>query len=182
MTANATLNRFFDLLRQRQPEVAEELIQAEVDVNVYGQSSGSPLHDVIWLIDDDTRRLSAVRLLLERGANPNKGSLDDEYEPMAAALLRSDTEIMRLLLAHGADPNTKQEDFELFYDWAEFEYRFDTYDLRLPEEPTPADKVSEDAWLKFLDRVAVKYAARRPDYLHLLRQYGAKSGAELQQG
>jgi hypothetical protein len=49
-----------------------------------------------------------------------------------------------------------------------------------PESPTDADKASEDSWLKFLDRLTIKYGKRRPDYLMLLRERGALTYAEQQ--
>ena len=42
-----------------------------------------------------------------------------------------------------------------------------------------ADKASEDAWLLYLDRCAIKHGARRPDYLFLLREFGARTATEL---
>ncbi len=68
---------------------------------------------------------------------------------------------------------------EILYQWAEFDYRYDEYDLSLPEEPTETEQKSEDLWLLFLERLAVKYGKRPPDYLRVLRDYGAKKTREL---
>jgi len=75
--------------------------------------------------------------------------------------------------------NREQADGETLYDYAEFDYRYETYDMKLPEEPAETDRVSEDAWLKFLDRLAIKYGKRRPDHLFLLRERGALTTDEV---
>ncbi len=56
--------------------------------------------------------LAAVRLLMERGANPNTPSPLSEYTPLmwAAYCEVADLEIVRLLLAKGADPKAKGSD------------------------------------------------------------------------
>lgn len=69
---------------------------------------------------------------------------------------------------------------ESFYDYAEFEYRFQVYDLKEPELPTEDDRKDEDSWLQYLDRMAVKYNKQRPDHIFLLRSFGAKTFMELQ--
>ncbi len=61
-------------------------------------------------------------------------------------------------------------------------YSESLYRLTLPEEPGPEDKVSEQAWLSFLDRISKKYGTRPPDGLHLLRRHGALTKAELEKG
>lgn len=91
-----------------------------------------------------------------------------------------DTRILKLLLDHGADPNKEHDLGEPLYNWAEFDYRYDEYGIQLlPEEPTEEDKSTEDEWLQFLDRLAIKHGKRRPDYLFLLRAAGAKTWREL---
>lgn len=62
-----------------------------------------------------------------------------------------------------------------------FDYRFETYGegMALPEQPTAADRATPDTWLAFLDRIAITYGKRRPDYLLLLRNYGARTYAEM---
>jgi hypothetical protein len=51
----------------------------------------------------------------------------------------------------------------------------------LPEKPTEAEQTSEDLWLLFLERLAVKYGKRPPDYLRVLRDYGAKTKREFEE-
>jgi hypothetical protein len=86
--------------------------------------------------------------------------------------------VVTFMLDHLADPNREHEGCENLYDWAEFDYRHETYDFELPEEPKDEDKSSEAAWLQYLDRLALKYNKRRPDYLFLLRERGALTYAE----
>ncbi len=126
-------------------------------------------------------RYEIVRVLLQAGADPRlldgtEGD-DDRGGPLTYAMLNMDTEMMRLLLEAGADPNTESgaSPGETFYDWAEFDYRYEVYDFRLPEEPAEADRADEGAWLLYLDRLAVRHGKHRPDHLFLLRGYGARS-------
>ncbi|MBP7948922.1 MAG: hypothetical protein KA004_04640 [Verrucomicrobiales bacterium] len=125
-------------------------------------------------------RYDVVRELLALGADPNLLG-EDRRGPMIPAMLSMDTEMLRILLEAGADPNEVAGffDSETLYDWAEFDYRFETYDLNAPDKPTEADKADEDAWLTYLDRMAVKHGKRRPDHLYLLRKHGAKTAQEL---
>ena len=91
--------------------------------------------------------------------------------------------MIRILLDAGADPNAEKMDSESesFHDWAEFDYRYEIWSVNPPEKAIDADRSSEDAWLAYLDRLAVKYGKRRPDHLQLLRRRGALSMAELRQ-
>ena len=110
--------------------------------------------------------------------------LDDEkLGPLFGAILQKDYRVLELLLKHGADPNAEliRADYpESLYDWANTDYWIDIYDCRYPEDPTDEDKASEESWLEYLDRLAIKYEKRRPDYLQLLRRYGAKTFKEMQ--
>ena len=117
-----------------------------------------------------------VRLLLERGADPNGRG---ELAPLVTAIFNTRPEIVQLLLKHGANPNTVVGGVETIYDLAEFDYRFEQYDLHLPEEPTEADDADEDSWLAMLDRFALKYRKRMPIELHILRSHGALTMTEL---
>ncbi|MCU0427579.1 MAG: hypothetical protein MUF71_18350 [Candidatus Kapabacteria bacterium] len=47
------------------------------------------------------------------------------------------------------------------------------------KKPREADTATPDTWLHFLNRLAVKYKRRRPDYLVSLRVFGAKTMREL---
>lgn len=157
---------------------AAELLRAGADINARNEFGDSLLHDIIYFTDDDAKRRTVVRFMLGHGANPSLIS-PKGLGPLFAAVLAQDIEVLRLLLDHGADPNGEPCDGETLYEYAEFDYRYEIYDLNLPEEPTEADRASEDAWLKFLDRVAIKYGKRRPDHLFLLRERGALTTAEV---
>ncbi len=89
--------------------------------------------------------------------------------------------MLRILLDEGADPNavTMDSESESLYDWAEFDYRYEVWDINPPEEGTPGDRVDEDAWLQYLDRLALKYGKRRPGHLQLLRDRGALMRADI---
>ena len=54
------------------------------------------------------RAPDVVKLLLEAGADPNRG--DGAMPPLIAATLGGDPECVRLLLLHGADPNGRYKD------------------------------------------------------------------------
>jgi len=157
---------------------AAELLAAGADINEYTEHGESLLDDVTGFIYDAADRHAVVSFMLEHGADPRLLTADGSG-PLFAAVIAQDTPVLRLLLDHGADPNLEHDLSESLYDYAEFDYRFETYDINnLPEQPTDADKASEDAWLQFLDRIAIKYGKRRPDYLILLRERGALTGAE----
>ena len=108
----------------------------------------------------------------------SNGLLFEGGGPLFNAVIPKDTEVLQLLLVHGADPNAEHEGVESLYAWAEFDYRYDEYDLRMPEEPKEEDKASEDTWLDYLDRLAQKYGKRRPDCLRILRKAGAKGWSD----
>jgi hypothetical protein len=125
-------------------------------------------------------RYEVIKLLLELGANPNQLN-DEKSGSLTDAMLMRDTEMIRILLEAGAKPNEFGgfSESESFYDYAEFDYRFCIWDLHLPEKKPENISDDENTWLLWLDEMAVKYQRRRPDYLFLLRQYGAKTLAEL---
>jgi len=136
------------------------------------------IHELEW--HPEVSKHEVVRELIRLGADPRVLSSDGSG-PLFAAVLNMDTEMLRILLDAGADPNLEKMDSEVesLYDWAEWDYRYEVWDVNPPEEATAEDKVDEDAWLKYLDRLAIKYGKRRPDHLLLLRQRGALSMAEL---
>ena len=121
-------------------------------------------------------RFTMTRLLLEAGAS-TKAPKGDIPSPLFAAVLSKDADVIQLMLEYGADPN-EDCDCEPIYSWAEFDYRHDEYDSGLPENPNEDDKASEDSWLKFLQRMALKHQKRPPDYLIVLRNAGAKTWNE----
>ncbi len=90
----------------RHPEVARELIEAGADVNGAAKNPQrvAPVHSAATVQDHAT-----MRLLLERGADPNARQ-QMGYTALHSAASRGDVEMAKLLLAHGADPGAKADD------------------------------------------------------------------------
>lgn len=146
------------------------------------KSGDALLEDVVSALcnDDKAYRYEVVKLLMSLGADPNVLG-EDRSGPLVPAMLGMDTDMIRILLEAGADPNKVAgftED-ETLYDWAEFDYRYEVYDLCEPEQPSAEDRQNENTWLQYLDRMAVNHDKRRPDHLFLLRQSGARTAEEL---
>jgi ankyrin repeat protein len=86
------------------------LIDAAAEVNKPGPSGddwdATPLQHAIL-----ERRPDAVRVLLERGADPNRGAANSprSVAPLFLAAGDTDPTILKLLLDHGADPNVEDE-------------------------------------------------------------------------
>ena len=128
----------------------------------------------IDLIDDKHDRFAVVAHLLKHGANPSITD-DGGCNALFSATLRKDAKLINILIQHGASPDIKLDGGEPLYEWAEFTYRYDLFDLHLPEEPAENDLLTELTWLNFLDRLARKYHKPRPDYLFLLYKNSQKS-------
>jgi ankyrin repeat protein len=158
---------------------AAEILSAGADINERDKHGETILDQIILDIDDISQRRAVISFMLGHGADPRLISPDGSG-PLFSAVIAQDTEVLQMLLDYGADPNAEHDLGESLYSYAEFDYRFETYDMNLPEKPTEADKASEDTWLQFLDRVAVQHGKRRPDYLILLRQRGALTNPERQ--
>lgn len=159
-----------------------QLLAAGANLNEIEPGKDSLLKEIVSDLCNDEKpfRYDVVRALLGAGADPNILG-EERSSPMTPAMIHMDTEMLRLLLDAGADPN-KAGGFspeESFYDWAEFDYRYNVYDLHLPEEPTEDDQRDENAWLRFLDRIAEKHGVRHPDHLFLLRDRGARTMQEI---
>ncbi|MGN0924407.1 ankyrin repeat domain-containing protein [Ectopseudomonas mendocina] len=172
-------------------ERVRQLVLSGADLNAL--DNGEPLLDRVvsaFTLPDSVPAFAAdmLRLLLQLGADPNRPD-DEGMTALHTAMLAQNVELVRILLEGGAVPNGMpgSSPGETLYDWAEFDYRYSTWDepfelqgsLMPPDAPTAADKVSEDAWLLYLDHCAVKHGARRPDYLFLLREFGARTATEL---
>lgn len=127
-------------------------------------------------LECSTKPYETTKLLLRAGADPNIAG--DHCNIVLKAIFERCYEVVELLLESGANPNAIV-DGETLYDAAEFDYRFEEYDLNLPEQTSSADRSSEDAWLVMLDRLAKEHGKRAPNELHMLRRYGARSSREL---
>ena len=160
--------------------LVEKMLTEGANINAQDEYSDSVLKKVVFILQEDAERHDVIKFLLDKGADPNL--LDDEGgSPMYQPMFNMDTEMLELLLDYGADPNAAAglAKSETFYDSAEFDYRYNVYDLYMPEDPTDFDKLNEDNWLNFLQRLAEKYNVRQPDHLYLLRRRGAKAVSEL---
>ena len=125
-------------------------------------------------------KYEVVKTMLELGADASQRS-PDGTGPLYLAVMDMDTEMLRLLIDAGADPNDERMDsaFESLYDWAVLDYELDVWSLDEFGSPADTDLVDEDSWLRFLDREAIQRGRRRPDHLVLLRERGALSMAEM---
>lgn len=90
----------------RHGELARELIALGADVNAAADNANcvAPVHAAAAVCDRET-----MRLLLERGADPNKKQQMD-YTALHGAASRGDIEMAKLLIEHGADRNARGSD------------------------------------------------------------------------
>jgi len=173
-------------------ERVRSLVAAGADVNGRDEFGETVLMLAISEADNEDKSLclAMVRELLSLGADPCKKAKYGSG-PICEAAVRMDTELLRLLMDAGANPNdeTGWEAGRTAYDLAAEDYYVDTWigpggfpvdSKGLPEEPETSDLVTPEAWLDFLDRMAVKYNKRRPDHLYLMRERGARGLKELQ--
>jgi ankyrin repeat protein len=88
-------------------EAINILLDSGADVNLPGPTGddwdATPLQHAIL-----ERQPAAVRVLLERGADPNRGA-NGSLTPLFLAAGDTDPTILKLLLARGADPTVENE-------------------------------------------------------------------------
>jgi ankyrin repeat protein len=89
-------------------EAINILLDAGADVNLPGATGddwdATPLQHAIL-----QRQPAAARLLLDRDADPNRGAGPGSLTPLLLAAGDPDPAILKLLLAHGADPTVEDE-------------------------------------------------------------------------
>ena len=89
-------------------DTIERLLDAGADVNLPGPTEddwdATPLQHAIL-----ARQSGAVRLLLDRGADPNRVAGPNAPAPLLLAAGDTDPTFVNLLLAHGADPAIEGE-------------------------------------------------------------------------
>lgn len=173
-------NELMDAICEGDIEKIRLLVSQGADLNEFDSGDSLLSESMLELCAVDKEfRYEVAKALLELGAEPNLLD-DDRGSPMNCPMMRMDTEMLRIFLEAGADPNLSRgfSADESLYDYAKWEYLLYVFG-ELPESPSDKDRKSEDAWLLFLDRLAVKYEKRRPDHLFLLRKHGALTMTEI---
>jgi ankyrin repeat protein len=167
------------LIQALEKEDIEALVSAiEVgdDVNILSAPDDRPLTLAIQYFQSPAKRHAALHILLAAGADPRL--LDDDEEflgPLFSAMLAQDPISLQILLEAGADPNLEHRVVgETLYEISEFDYLLETWMMALPEQPSEADELSEEAWLDFLTRIAVKHGKPKPECLSVLWRAGAR--------
>jgi hypothetical protein len=165
----------------------EALTMEDVEKLVYAIEEGADVNDFVKPNGDrplilavefqcPVERHAALHILLAAGADPKL--LDNSGEflgPLFSAVLAQDATALQILLAAGADPSLELNSAgETLYEAAEFDYLLETWMMELPEQPAEADKVSEEAWLGFLTRIAIKHGKAEPDCMAVLWDAGAR--------
>ncbi|HJT17623.1 MAG TPA: ankyrin repeat domain-containing protein, partial [Thermoanaerobaculia bacterium] len=99
----------------RHPELARDLIERGADVNAAANNpqAVAPVHAAAAVRDHAT-----MKLLLERGANPNARQ-QQGFTAFHAAASHGDILMAKLLVAHGADAHAKTDDGRTALDIAE---------------------------------------------------------------
>ena len=162
-------------------ETIRTMVANGFDLATINKSGESVLTEIcleLFAYETISHRYDALKLLLELGADVNQITDKDGTTALGNAGFSADTELFRILLEADANPNCRM-DSETLYEWCEFDYYYETWNLTYPETPPEQYRVSVDAWLNWMNEMAIKYQRRRPDHLFLLREYGARTSAEL---
>ncbi len=162
---------FFAAVAEGNVRAITALVANGQDLNVLSEFGNTPLQHAISSTEDPVQRRLIVELLLNLGCKPIPAPYGGG--PLFSAITQVDHDVLAMLLQHGADPTKEHDMGEPLFDWAEFDYRYETWNLELPETSAETDRTSDSAWVAFLDRLAVKYGKPRPIGLGLLLQYGA---------
>ncbi|MEI6056192.1 MAG: ankyrin repeat domain-containing protein [Lentisphaerota bacterium] len=94
-------------------KIAELLIKSGADVNTLAKDGMTPLTNAII-----TKRPTMVELLLNSGANPNYELPDTGETPLIIAARYGNNKIVELLVADGANLNSKDDGKMSALDWA----------------------------------------------------------------
>lgn len=85
-------------------KVIEILLAHKVDINAGDNAGYTPLYGAIQYAPNNVRR-GVVELLVKNGANVNVKNDRDGETPLHKAISKGDIDVVKLLLAHGADVN-----------------------------------------------------------------------------
>ena len=98
----------------RHPDLARELIERGADIHAAARNAQrvAPVHAAASVGD-----MASMRLLLERGADPNARQ-HLGYAPLHAAAANGDRATAELLVAHGANPKAATDDGKTPADFA----------------------------------------------------------------
>jgi ankyrin repeat protein len=166
----------FRALRMEDMKGLVSAINAGADVNDFEKPNGErPLTVAVESFQCPAERHAALHVLLAAGASPKL--LDDDEEflgPLFSAMLAQDATSLQVLLAAGADPNLEHRVGHTLYEATEFDYLLETWMMKLPESPTEEDEASEETWLDFLTRIAIKHNKPKPDCMSVLWRAGAQ--------
>ena len=91
---------------------------ADPDALETGEQGWRPLHAAIEAIDVEGAPLAVLQVLLDRGAQVNVWDRSEEATPLLMAVFRLQPDSVRLLLAHGADPDVVGDEGETPILWA----------------------------------------------------------------
>lgn len=154
-------------------------LQDPATINVPDAYGDTPLVKAIRL-HDSNQRLHYVQALIVQGADVNWRGDDGGGDALFAAVLNQDADVLEFLLSHGANPNYILDPLESLYDWAEFDYRYEAWDLNAPIASTEFDRQSENHWLDYLERCAIMAGVGGPKHLRVLRAHGALRRKEME--
>ncbi|WP_407555005.1 ankyrin repeat domain-containing protein [Streptomyces sp. Pv4-95] len=106
--ANALTGQLIEAIYEEAPERVAELLRQGASPSAADADGEKPLY-----VAAVSGAADIVRLLLEAGASPDeesRGQPGSEGLPLCAAACWGHTEAVRELLAHGADPNRREDD------------------------------------------------------------------------
>jgi ankyrin repeat protein len=125
------------------------------------KAMGAELEDSKQCLDTSGNgHLQVIRMLINRGANVNIRATDRGETPLCVAATFGDVELVKLLLAHGADVNQAAWDGDTILKWLK----------NVDAARNDPETKNEKALLEWLEATA----AGRAEVVRLLKQAGAK--------